>query len=156
MVLGEVFRRQKQIQDLADRLLSHHFEDEAKKQEVIAFLCSESGSHDYTVNRKEAGALGLNIEKPNDELYSLIKNIYNDISDELELRSVFNKMELLGSEQERAFRVKRGLIESRLGGSHSFFTEGVLRLQQVEVAQGVMQPIIRERKDFDAWRHSDV
>ncbi len=41
---------------------------------IVQFLVSESGSHDYTINRREArDQLGLKIEKPDDTLYSKIK-----------------------------------------------------------------------------------
>jgi ClpP class serine protease len=78
MVLGQVQRTRAQIQMLAKKLLAHQNIDETKHDEIINFLCKESGSHDYTIYRREAkGELGLNIEKPDDKLYSIINAIYN-------------------------------------------------------------------------------
>src|SRR5690606_12835793 len=67
--LGEVYKTKAQIKMLAEKLLGYHEIDNKNIQKVVSFLCSESGSHDYTINRNEALELGLNIEKPDDELY---------------------------------------------------------------------------------------
>lgn len=153
LVLGEVFRRQRQIKELAGKLLSHHLKDEDKTKRIIDFLCSESGSHDYTINRKEARDLGLPVERPDDTLYRLVKGIYDDMSSELELTDPFDKARLLGNEPEATYQVKRGLIESLACGSHVFATEGAIRIREVQVAEGMTQSVIEERKDFEGWRH---
>jgi hypothetical protein len=45
------------------------------------FLCSESGRHDQTINRREArDELGLRIEEPSQKLCELIKKIYDNIA----------------------------------------------------------------------------
>ncbi len=81
LVLGTVFRSKTQIQMLARKLIKSQVTEEATIEKVISFLCSESGSHDYTIHRREArSSLGLNIEKPDDKLYALVKRIYDDIS----------------------------------------------------------------------------
>lgn len=86
LVLGQVYRARAQIKMLAEKLLTNQVTDSAKIKDIIAFLCSDSGSHDYTINRREAkNSLGLNIEKPDDEMYNIIKEIYDNISDELGL-----------------------------------------------------------------------
>jgi len=75
--LGEVYRTKSQIQMLARKLLKYQKISQKKQVEIINFLCKESGSHDYTIYRREArDELGLNIEKPDDTLYDLIKKIY--------------------------------------------------------------------------------
>jgi len=98
LVLGEVYRARAQIKMLADKLLSQQIKgDASRKAKIIDFLCSESGSHDYTINRDEAkNDLNLSIEKPTDELYKLIKEIFDDILEELELTSAFEPSVLLG------------------------------------------------------------
>ena len=90
LVLGAVFRTRGQIQMLARRLLSHQVTDKKKVCSIISFLCSESGSHDYTIHRREARELGLKVERPDDTLYKLIKAIYDDVAAELELGTVFD------------------------------------------------------------------
>ena len=54
LVLGQIFRSRKQIRDLARRLLEQCLEDDEAVGNIVEFLCSESGSHDYTFNRREA------------------------------------------------------------------------------------------------------
>lgn len=81
LVLGQVYRARAQIKMLAEKLLTNQITDSSKIKDIISFLCSDSGSHDYTINRREAkNSLGLNIEKPDDEMYGIIKAIYDDIS----------------------------------------------------------------------------
>lgn len=80
LVLGEVYRSRSQIKMLAKRLLANQIKDIEKVDKIVNFLCSDSGSHDYTINRREAkNELGLVIDKPNDDLYMIIKKIYDDI-----------------------------------------------------------------------------
>ena len=58
--------------------------------EIISFLTSESGSHDYTIYRDEArDELGLNIEKPDDELmFALVLKNLSDRQILLEKKSL--------------------------------------------------------------------
>ena len=91
LTLGQVYKSKSQIQMLARKLMRYQNLGVEKEDAIIKFLCSESGSHDYSIRRKEAEEnLGLNIEKPSMELYSVIKLIYDDISKELELENPYN------------------------------------------------------------------
>jgi hypothetical protein len=84
LVLGHVYRSRARIKMLAEKLLVNQVSEQHQIQQIISFLCSDSGSHDYTINRREAKeSLGLNVEKPSIEEYAIIKKIYDDISDEL-------------------------------------------------------------------------
>ena len=38
---------------MAEKLLQNQVTDPEKMKKIIDFLCSESGSHDYTINRRE-------------------------------------------------------------------------------------------------------
>ena len=80
LVLGQIFRSQQQIRDLAERLLKRHTTDPEKNAQIIDFLCSDSGSHDYTINRREAAQLGLNIEKCAESLYEVVKRLSSSYS----------------------------------------------------------------------------
>lgn len=64
---------------------------------VLGFLCSESGSHDYTVNRGEALEFGLAIEKPSESLYGIVKALYNDVSMEVARTSPFDQVQILAA-----------------------------------------------------------
>src|SRR5579883_2031384 len=69
LVLGAINRSRKQIQFLAGKLLKNQVKNEASRKKIIDFLCSESGSHDYTIDRREAKQMGLQVEHPSQALY---------------------------------------------------------------------------------------
>ena len=85
LVLGEIFRSQAQIRFLAEKLLPRQVNDNEKIKSIINFLCADSGSHDYTINRREAAELGLNVEKPSDDFYKLLRKIQLSYAEELKL-----------------------------------------------------------------------
>ncbi|QPD05851.1 MAG: Serine dehydrogenase proteinase [Candidatus Nitrospira kreftii] len=75
LVLGEVYRSRAQIRMLGQRLIQRQLTDKARVKKVLDFLCSESGSHDYTIYRQEArDELGLKVERPDDALYAIIRD----------------------------------------------------------------------------------
>lgn len=147
LVLGQAYRSKSQIQMLAKKLLKNQVDDPAKVNKIVDFLCSESGSHDYTINRREAKCdLGLNIVNPNDKQYELIKALYDDINDELQFNVPFSFDKING-----AYAARRGLIESIVGGSDYFVSEG-------NCIHGVDQTgkkVIQNKISFEGWRHED-
>lgn len=148
LVLGEVYRSKAQIQMMAEKLLQNQVTDPEKIKKIIDFLCSESGSHDYTINRREAkNELGLNIIKPSENQYRIIEEMYEDINEELMFSRPFYLAEVSG-----AYAVRRCLLESVVGGSDYFSTEGV-------VVKGKLpdgQTAIQNRVNFEGWRHDHV
>ena len=157
LVLGHVFRSKTQIKMLAKKLLASHISEEEKVEKIINFLSSESGSHDYTIHRREAkNELGLNIEKPDDELYKIIKNLYDNISDELELNVRFDPNTYLGSQNNVNYSFKRGLVESISGGSHYFVSEGTLSKNAINLPGGISQVQIQDNRKFEGWRYEKI
>lgn len=152
--LGEVYRSKAQIQMLARKLLKNQNIEERNIKEIIKFLCSDSGSHDYTINRKEVkDGLGLNMEKPDQALYDIIKAIYDDIENELELRTPYQPATLLGSNTTANYSFHRGILESIDGGSDIFISEGTLtKLPQQQINQ---QIAIQDNRTFEGWRHTN-
>lgn len=118
----------------------------------LALLCSDSWNHNYTINRKEAKeSLGLKIDKPDDELYAIIKSIYDDLSDEMELRKHFNPAEILGTKEETFYEAKRAILESLSFGQYAFVTKG--RIKKVVMDDGKMVQI-QENRFFENWVRS--
>lgn len=153
LVLGQVYRSRSQIKMLAQRLIKNQITDEDKIKKIINFLSSDSGSHDYTINRREAkNDLGLIIEKPDDDLYKLIKNIYDDIQNELKLTETLDPNRELGINSNYNYNYKRVLLESNLGGSHYFCSEGQYIRHQANTPVGP-QNIIHDDRTFEGWRH---
>jgi hypothetical protein len=131
LVLGDIYRSRGQIRMLAKKLIANQVADEEKVDRILNFMCSDSGSHDYTINRREARqALALNVDKPSPKNYKIIKELYDDFAADLELTTPFNATTYLGADDIKAFVFKRGLIESLNGGSHCFTSEGILRKNQ--------------------------
>ena len=155
LVLGQAYRSRAQIRMFAERLLVHQIKDEDKEKEkvktnrIIAFLCGDSGSHDYTINRREAEKeLGLNIQKPSNEQYTIIKKLYDDYSNELGFGQIFHPKNVNG-----AFTIRRAFIESINGNSDYFVTEA----RAVPVVTPDGQNTYNIDTDFEGWRHeSDV
>ena len=156
LVLGTAFRARAQIRMLGERLLLNHMTDQVQIEKILDFLCSESGSHDYTINRREARReLGLPIETPSWDLYEKVKAVHQDFVEDLELRSAFNQRDLIGSEPTASYLVRRALIESVEAGSHQFTSEGILTKQQKEVSPGSFTTELRDQRVHDYWRFYD-
>jgi hypothetical protein len=156
LVLGTVFRSKTQIQMLARKLIKSQVTDEATVEKVISFLCSESGSHDYTIHRREArSSLGLNIEKPDDNLYALVKRIYDDIVKELCLDTKFDVGNVLGGQPQAPYSFRRALIESAPGGTDFLVSEGIFVQRPVQIQPGVTQLAIEDQRTFEGWRHEN-
>lgn len=146
LVLGQVYRTRAQIQMLAKKLLLSQIKDNQKIESIISFLCSDSGSHDYTINRREALNLGLSVEKPNPDQYDIIKRLYDDISSELQLTDPYDIRKIDGP-----YVLKRAVLESLSGGSHKFISEGkVSRRQMPNGQQG-----IQDERIYEGWREDN-
>lgn len=154
LVLGETYRVRNQIRMLATRLLSREMSDKKKVNKIVSFLAAESGSHDYTINRREADEdLGLPIEKPDDDLYGLIKSIYDDIRSELDLNNPYNPNMILGDVDQQEYSLRQALIESLPTGTHVFCKEGVLRRLRGTDQRGMPQILINDQLSFQGWKH---
>jgi len=148
LVLGDVYRSKTQIQMLSKKLLSRTDVEKEKINGIVSFLCSESGSHDYTIHRREARDLGLNIEKPNDEFYAEIKSLYDDFSSELKFTERWDPIRELGASSNISYNNKRCILESTVDKSYCFTTEGNMR----KVQQGP-QTQIKDNRTFEGWKN---
>ena len=156
LTLGQVYKSKSQIQMLARKLMKWQDLGEEKENAIIKFLCSESGSHDYSIRRKEAyESLGLNIEKPNQNLYNIIKNIYDDISNELELETPYSPAIILNETNEYEYAFRRGLIESIYNQTDVFLSEGKLIKQPISLPGMPPQTSISDNRSFDGWKHEN-
>lgn len=157
LVLGKAFRAREQIRMLATRLLGRQIEDEGHLTALLNFLCIESGSHDYTISRREArDDLGLNVETPDESEYQIIKRIYDDIALDLQLTTPYDRNLVIGAANNLTYSFRRALLESVGGGSHSFVSDGTLSRQQVQVQPGVMQDAIADQRSFEGWKFENA
>lgn len=156
LVLGEVYRAIGQIRMLAEKLLRNQVTDQDKVEKIISFLCSESGSHDYTINRREAkNNLGLNIEKPTQNFYNIIRETYNSIKSELELNVPYNPQMYLAQGSPYNYQFKRVIIESISGGSDYFESDGILRNVNITLPDGTVQSGVNDQRIYEGWKHYD-
>lgn len=149
IVLGEIFRRGEQIRLLASDLIKSQVSDTEKQDQIIQLLCSDSGSHDYTINRRKAHELGLNVEKASSDLYSILTDISTSYHAELKTFEPFNPADLIPAGATAAnYTLIRGLIEST-DASYGFVTEGEMSL--VTAAPGA-PGTLNDRATFMGWR----
>jgi hypothetical protein len=150
LVLGNAFRTRAQIRMLGKRLLAHQLDDENHVKKVLDFLCSESGSHDYTIHHKEAAELlGLRVELPEDALNDLVMLVYGDVADELKLATPFEPVAEIGALPRKSIELRQALLESTSGGSHLFSTPMTLVMQQGQSGA----PVRIELSAPPGWRH---
>ncbi len=151
LVLGEIFRSRAQIRFLAEKLLNEHVQDSRKVQAIVDFLCADSGSHDYTINRREAVALGLPVEKPSAEFYEQLKAVHKDYSSQMKLSEPFNPMTMAAPNSSTNYQMVRGLIESVNSGSFGFVSEGAMTRSMIATPQG-QQEQIEDRRIYEGWK----
>ena len=156
LVLGEIFRSRKQIRDLAERLLLSQGADRAIVERIVEFLCSESGSHDYTINRREANDLQLPVEKCPAKLYQIVRDLRASYAEQLELRSPFNVASLTsGSGESIQYSFVRAIIESTAHPSHHLVTEGTaLTMDIIDPDMPLPIPVrqVQDHREYDGWR----
>lgn len=145
LVLGEVFRAGGQIRALASDLIKNQVEDEAIQQSIIQLLCSDSGSHDYTVNRRQAAAIGLSIEKPSTEFYQKLIHISQSYTTELKTHEPYVPAAMLGGHAVVDYQLIRGLVESSVD-SYGYVSEG-----QLAVGPSGL-PNVVSQLTFEGWR----
>jgi len=163
LVLGNVYRSRTQIQMVARKLLQKQLGAGQKEKidKIVTFLCSDSGSHDYAIYRNEArDELGLTIEKPNDEQYQKLKEIFEDIRNELKLLSPFNVNIELGNDVKVKYSCRRVLIESIEGGTHVYLSEGeLIKTTQTINQHPNLPPIVRStienQMNFEGWKYEE-
>lgn len=153
LVLGEIFRSRAQIRFLAEKLLNGHVAEAEKVQGIVDFLCADSGSHDYTINRREAKTLGLPVETPSTAFYGLLKDLHRSYSGQMRLSEPFTPMTVVGPNQTAAYQLVRGVIESVGSGSFGFVTEGQMSRATVQLPPpNPPQEQFQDQRTFEGWK----
>lgn len=153
LVLGEIFRSRAQIRFLAEKLLNGHVKDSDKVKPIVDFLCADSGSHDYTINRREAEALGLPVEKPSAPFYDTLKALHRSYSAQMHLSEAFNPVTVLGPQQATNYSLVRGVIESVDSGSFGFVSDGQISRSFIQLPPpNPPQEQIQDQRTFEGWK----
>jgi hypothetical protein len=154
LVLGEIFRSRAQIRFLAGKLITRQVTDVKKIKSCIDFLCADSGSHDYTINRREALEMGLNVEKPTENFYATLKQVHASYTEQMKLLEQFSPQTVLGTNPASPYFAVRGLVESTDGGCYGFVSEGIMTRTMVPMGHpgAPMQEAITDSRTFEGWR----
>ena len=155
LVLGQVYRTRSQIKMLGRRLLAKHMKEDKNIEKILSFLCSESGSHDYTIYRQEArDELHLNVREPDPPLYAIIKSIYDDMVQDLNLNEPYNAHVLRAGKEKHEYNFRRALVESVKAGSDCFVSRGQLTKQSiVDQKRQIVQEGTQDTRTFEGWVH---
>lgn len=151
IVLGEIFRLGGQIRSMAKTLIKQQVDDEAAQDKIINLLCSDSGSHDYTINRRYAAEIGLKVDKPSAELYALLSNVTKSYHAELRTFEPYSPLSILAGQQHVGYTLVRGLVEATEVGCLGFVTEGEFSIS-VNPANPAAGPILSNNRNFEGWR----
>ena len=157
LVLGQIFRSRQQIRDLADKLLNARKRRNSEATErTIDFLCSDSGSHDCTINQREAVQLGLQVSKCSENLYGILRNLRKSFSDQMMLREPYDLSTLAQPGKSAKYEFTHAVIESIGYGAHHFVSIGQVEAVEMEVpnpAGGTLRQIaFHDQREFEGWR----
>jgi hypothetical protein len=142
LALGNVYRAQRMIRILAQRLLSLHMDTEKESnkkavEKIIKEITSDICVHNYPIYRDEAKSLGLNVATLKDELEKLIWVLYEKYAQDMELTKQFNPLELLGENNSLNIKYGAAYIESEKAQDAFYYD---IRINKVMVAQAPGQP----------------
>lgn len=149
LLMGDVYRRQGQIKMIARKLLTYQNCSKKKRNSIVNFLCSDSGSHDYTISFSEALQLGLNVELVDDQLNALINKWYECIVEELLLNVPYNPVIELAQANSIAYEYIRVILDSVSYGREQFVSKGTL--QKIIMPVGVPNQQINDNRIFEGW-----
>lgn len=142
LALGNVYRAQRMIKILAERLLNLHMDIKLESnQKIIDKIVNEITSnicvHNYPIYRDEAKSLGLNMIIPSDELEKMLWDLYEKYAEDMELGKQFNPLEILGQDSSRNIKYGAAYIES-INAQDTFYYD--IRINKIIAPQAPGQP----------------
>jgi len=149
LLMGDVYRRQGQIKMIANKLLSYQNCNKRNKKRIVDFLCSDSGSHDYTINYTEAKQLGLNVDLVDDNLNKLINEWYAIITNELLLNVPYDPALELSQTNTKTYNFIRVILDSVEYGREKFVSKGTLN--KIILPTGIPNQQIADNRTFEGW-----
>ena len=148
LAIGNVHRVHKLVQNLAEKLLSYHY-DTTKHKEIVNKLTVESYSHLHMINRYEAkDILGDPVSFVDDDLENALDILLKEYEDSFYLRDPLFFSRLMKNELNMDFRFIGGVVESQ-SKSYLFETKGTIsqfsELQpniNIQIPPGQPMPLI--------------
>lgn len=142
LALGNVYRAQRMIRILSERLLSLHMDTEKESnkktiEKIVNEITSDICIHNYPIYRDEAKTLGLNIVIPSGKLEKILWDLYEKYAEDMELRKQFNPLEILGKENAKNIKYGAAYIES-VKAQDTFYYD--IRISKIVAPQAPGQP----------------
>ncbi|GAB4434301.1 MAG: peptidase [Anaerolineae bacterium] len=156
IVLGAVQRSRQQIAFLAARLMTYHTHEEEHINKTVDILTRQRFSHDYIISRREAkDVLKLNIIEPDEELTTLIVDLFRAYNEVLKIDQPYNPETVLGLDNEKVSDFNRAIIES-IDLTHIFRTTKEIKRAQI-AHPGIPQVIVgyQERILKEEWTQDE-
>lgn len=144
LALGNVYRAQRMIRILSQRLLSLHMDikKESNKKtvdKIVKEITSDICVHNYPIYRDEAKVLGFPVIIPGAKLEDLLWNLYERYAQDMELTKPFNPLELLGENDSQNIKYGAAYIESR-EAQDTFYYD--IRINKIITPQVPGQPAL--------------
>lgn len=125
-----------------------------KGKQYTCLLWFDNGSYGYDISE---GLKSVRMStKPSMDEYNIIKAIYDDISNELELENSYNPAIILNGANNYPYSFRRVLIESLNNSTDVFLSEGELTKQSFVPAPGMAPQInLSDNRIFEGWKHEN-
>ena len=98
--------------------------------------------------------MGLNIEKPSDAFYKLLRKIHLSYVEELKLLEPYAAQALLvdaAIDEPVQYAITRALVEGTVDGCYGFVSEGTVMRVQVQM-NNVRQEGVKDERTFEGRR----
>lgn len=136
LALGNVYRVQKMIKIITERLLAFHFKQEKKRdvkaitEKIIKEITEDISVHNYPIYSDEAKSLGLNAQQASDDEEKLIWNLFEMYSDDMKLLIPFNVLDEMGANPAISANCHAAYIESVSAEDVFSFYYEIRKIQQ--------------------------
>jgi hypothetical protein len=156
LALGNVYRAQRMIRILAEKLLSIHIDIEKENnkkiiEKIVNEITGDICVHNYPIYRDEAEKLGLKISIPDEKLEKMLRVLYESYSEKMQLEHPFNPREILGQEATKELKYGAAYIESKVGLDTFFFNINISKVSLLPVPGQPPSPGINVNVSGVAW-----
>jgi hypothetical protein len=140
LALGNVYRVQKMIKIITRKLLELHFKNFDGKENhqidhIIKKITEDISVHNYPIYFDEAQDLGLNVQNADKKIGTLIWDLFELYSQEMQLTSPFNLIEEIGAEDKVNKNYTGAYIESSSSEDVFNFSYEIKKTLQQQVNQ---------------------
>ena len=142
LALGNVYRVQKMIRQISERLLAMHFKNSDNKavvNKIVKEVTEDISVHNYPIYYDQAKELELNVKRPdeNKSEEKLIWDLFESYSDSMKLSSPFSHIEEIGQNAFAIGSYHGAYIESLDAENAYEFTYQISKITQ---PQNILQP----------------